>query len=270
MVGRPDVAFERARPLFEAMDESIPSLAATAMVRPQLEISQERADVSHQLLECPLLSTPLRDRFGIPVRLEFYSVEELELVVTRAAGVFGIGITPEGANEVVRRARGTPRIAGRLLRRVRDCAVVAGAAAIDRETADRALAMLDVDDRGLDRLDRRYLGIIAEAFAGGPVGVETIAAALAAPRLRAARRPYEHAAVFDREQRWMPEGTQSLVHAGGQHLLHRAFLVARSHAQSSDHVGFQEDDDLLLAGAAGRPAVSGRSRHRARLQRLSS
>ena len=129
-----------------------------------------------------LLSTPLRDRFGIPIRLEFYSVDELELVVARAAGVFGIGITPEGANEVARRARGTPRIAGRLLRRVRDCAVVAGAATIDRLTADRALSMLDIDDRGLDRLDRRYLGIIAGAFAGGPVGVETVAAALSEPR----------------------------------------------------------------------------------------
>ena len=129
-----------------------------------------------------LLSTPLRDRFGIPVRLEFYSIEELELVVTRAAGVFGIGITPEGANEVARRALGTPRIAGRLLRRVRDCAVVSGAATIDREIADRALGMLDVDDRGLDRLDRRYLGIVAEAFAGGPVGIETVAAALSEPR----------------------------------------------------------------------------------------
>jgi Holliday junction DNA helicase RuvB len=129
-----------------------------------------------------LLSTPLRDRFGIPIRLEFYSVDELELVVTRAARVFGVGITPEGANEIARRARGTPRIAGRLLRRVRDLAVVEGASAIDRDVADRALVMLDVDATGLDRLDRRYLSIIAEAFGGGPVGIETIAAALSEPR----------------------------------------------------------------------------------------
>lgn len=129
-----------------------------------------------------LLSTPLRDRFGIPIRLEFYSVDELELVVTRAARVFGVGITPEGANEIARRARGTPRIAGRLLRRVRDLAVVEGASAIDRSVADRALLMLDVDGSGLDRLDRRYLSIIAESFGGGPVGIETIAAALSEPR----------------------------------------------------------------------------------------
>ncbi|MGU3404621.1 Holliday junction branch migration DNA helicase RuvB [Methylobacterium brachiatum] len=129
-----------------------------------------------------LLSTPLRDRFGIPIRLEFYSIDELELVVTRAARVFGVGISPEGANEIARRARGTPRIAGRLLRRVRDLAVVEGAAVIDRDVADRALVMLDVDGTGLDRLDRRYLSTVAEAFGGGPVGIETIAAALSEPR----------------------------------------------------------------------------------------
>jgi Holliday junction DNA helicase RuvB len=129
-----------------------------------------------------LLSTPLRDRFGIPIRLEFYSINELELVVTRAACVFGVGISPEGANEIARRARGTPRIAGRLLRRVRDLAVVEGAAVIDRDVADRALLMLDVDGTGLDRLDRRYLSMVAEAFGGGPVGIETIAAALSEPR----------------------------------------------------------------------------------------
>ncbi|MDE4914178.1 Holliday junction branch migration DNA helicase RuvB [Methylobacterium sp. 092160098-2] len=129
-----------------------------------------------------LLSTPLRDRFGIPIRLEFYSIDELELVVTRAARVFGVGISPEGANEIARRARGTPRIAGRLLRRVRDLAVVEGATVIDRDVADRALVMLDVDGTGLDRLDRRYLSMVAEAFGGGPVGIETIAAALSEPR----------------------------------------------------------------------------------------
>ena len=104
-----------------------------------------------------LLTNPLRDRFGIPVRLNFYSEAELELIVNRGARVLGIGITADGANEIARRARGTPRIAGRLLRRVRDFASVAGAAAIDRAVADKALAALEVDAAGLDAMDRRYL-----------------------------------------------------------------------------------------------------------------
>jgi holliday junction DNA helicase RuvB len=129
-----------------------------------------------------LLTNPLRDRFGIPIRLNFYSEAELELIVNRGARVLGIGMTADGANEIARRARGTPRIAGRLLRRVRDFAAVADAASIDRAVADRALGALEVDAAGLDAMDRRYLTVIAENYGGGPVGIETIAAALSEPR----------------------------------------------------------------------------------------
>jgi holliday junction DNA helicase RuvB len=129
-----------------------------------------------------LLTNPLRDRFGIPIRLNFYSEAELEQIVNRGARVLGITVTADGANEIARRARGTPRIAGRLLRRVRDFASVAGAAAIDRAVADKALAALEVDAAGLDAMDRRYLSTIAVNYGGGPVGVETLAAALSEPR----------------------------------------------------------------------------------------
>ncbi len=129
-----------------------------------------------------LLTNPLRDRFGIPVRLNFYSEAELEQIVTRAARVLGARITADGANEIARRARGTPRIAGRLLRRLRDFAHVEGAKAIDRAVADKALGALEVDGAGLDAMDRRYLSTIALNYGGGPVGVETIAAALSEPR----------------------------------------------------------------------------------------
>ena len=129
-----------------------------------------------------LLTTPLRDRFGIPVRLQFYTVEELTRVVTRAAGLLDLAIAPDGASEIARRARGTPRIAGRLLRRVRDFADVAGAATVDRRVADAALERLEVDALGLDLMDRRYLTMIADIYRGGPVGVETLAAGLSEPR----------------------------------------------------------------------------------------
>jgi len=129
-----------------------------------------------------LLTNPLRDRFGIPVRLNFYSEKELEEIVNRGARVLGIGAGPDGANEIARRARGTPRIAGRLLRRVRDFAHVDGAKTIDRKVADRALRELEVDGAGLDAMDHRYLKTIAESYGGGPVGVETLAAALSEPR----------------------------------------------------------------------------------------
>jgi len=129
-----------------------------------------------------LLTNPLRDRFGIPVRLNFYSEAELEEIVNRGARVLGIGMTADGANEIARRARGTPRIAGRLLRRVRDFALVAGTTTVDRAAADRALVELEVDAAGLDAMDRRYLTTIAENYGGGPVGVDTIAAALSEPR----------------------------------------------------------------------------------------
>ena len=129
-----------------------------------------------------LLTNPLRDRFGIPVRLNFYTEQELEEIVDRGARVLRIGIAPDGANEIARRARGTPRIAGRLLRRVRDFAHVDGAKTIDRKVADRALLALEVDAAGLDAMDRRYLSTIASSYGGGPVGVDTLAAALSEPR----------------------------------------------------------------------------------------
>jgi Holliday junction DNA helicase RuvB len=129
-----------------------------------------------------LLTTPLRERFGIPIRLGFYSPAELETIVTRAARVLGIGISPDGAREIARRARGTPRIAGRLLKRVRDFASVDGKSAIDAGAADRALGQLEVDGGGLDAMDRRYLSVIAQNYGGGPVGIETLAAALSEPR----------------------------------------------------------------------------------------
>jgi Holliday junction DNA helicase RuvB len=129
-----------------------------------------------------LLTTPLRDRFGIPVRLEFYSTGELETIVRRGARIMGLAIDDEGALEIARRARGTPRIAGRLLRRVRDFADVAKAVRVTRAIADEALSRLDVDALGLDQLDRRYLSMIARNFGGGPVGIETISAGLSEPR----------------------------------------------------------------------------------------
>jgi holliday junction DNA helicase RuvB len=129
-----------------------------------------------------LLATPLRDRFGIPLRLVFYTPEELELIVRRGAARLGVALTADGASEIARRSRGTPRIAGRLLRRVRDFAAVAGASRVDHTVADAALNRLEVDTRGLDAMDRRYLRRIAEHHAGGPVGVETLAAALAEAR----------------------------------------------------------------------------------------
>jgi Holliday junction DNA helicase RuvB len=129
-----------------------------------------------------LLTTPLRDRFGIPVRLDFYSQDDLMTIVVRGARVLKVAMAQDGAWEIARRSRGTPRIAGRLLRRVRDFASVAGAKIIDKPVADRALSSLEVDSRGLDALDHRYLKCIAVNFGGGPVGIETIAASLSEPR----------------------------------------------------------------------------------------
>ena len=129
-----------------------------------------------------LLTTPLRDRFGIPLRLNFYTVEELEGIVTRGGRVMNIPLSSDGANEIAMRARGTPRIAGRLLRRVRDFAIVDQVPSITRAVADKALRLLDVDAIGLDQMDRRYLDMVAVNFGGGPVGIETIAAALSEPR----------------------------------------------------------------------------------------
>ncbi len=129
-----------------------------------------------------LITRPLRERFGIPVRLQFYEPDELELIVRRAAGVLGMGITPEGAREIANRSRGTPRVSGRLLRRVRDFAAVAGVEEVDKRVADAALTRLEVDRLGLDSMDRRYLGLVANNYGGGPVGVETLGAALGEQR----------------------------------------------------------------------------------------
>ena len=129
-----------------------------------------------------LLATPLRDRFGVPVRLEFYDVKELTSIVSRAAVRMGFKATPDGSAEIAKRARGTPRVAGRLLRRVRDFAEAEGAETLDAATADRALKRLEVDEIGLDSLDRRYLNALIHHFSGGPVGMDTMAAALAEAR----------------------------------------------------------------------------------------
>ncbi len=129
-----------------------------------------------------LVQGPLRDRFGIPLRLEFYTVEELTRIVVRGAEILGAPMSQAGAAEIARRARGTPRIAGRLLRRVRDFAAVDGVTEIDVAVADKALLRLEVDGEGLDAMDRRYLGCLAERYGGGPAGAEALAAALAEQR----------------------------------------------------------------------------------------
>ncbi len=129
-----------------------------------------------------LLTSPLRDRFGIVQRLEFYSVPDLASIVARSAALLGVPMAPEGATEVARRARGTPRIANRLLRRVRDYAEIKGDGSVDAATADRALNMLNVDERGFDHMDRRLLLALMESFEGGPVGVDSLAAAISEER----------------------------------------------------------------------------------------
>jgi len=129
-----------------------------------------------------LITSPLRERFGIPMRLSFYSAEELEKIIVRGAGLLSMDLTPDGGAEIARRSRGTPRVAGRLLRRVRDFSDLDGGAKVDAKAADAALQRLDVDSRGLDAMDRRYLDCIAIKFTGGPVGIETLAAALSEER----------------------------------------------------------------------------------------
>lgn len=129
-----------------------------------------------------LLTTPLRDRFGIPIRLEFYGPEELDEIIVRGARLLNIAIDADGSREIARRSRGTPRIANRLLHRVVDFAIVEGDGSIDQGIAANALARLGVDERGLDNADRKYIRIIAENYGGGPVGVETIAAAMSEAR----------------------------------------------------------------------------------------
>jgi holliday junction DNA helicase RuvB len=129
-----------------------------------------------------MITKPLRDRFGIPLRLEFYKVEDLIQIVSRGARILQLALTPEAAREIAARSRGTPRIAGRLLRRIRDFAAVAKMVKVDAKAADEALTRLEVDKKGLDNFDRRYLKIIIDNYNGGPVGVETLSAALGEPR----------------------------------------------------------------------------------------
>lgn len=129
-----------------------------------------------------MITRPLRERFGIPLRLEFYKPEELAQIVSRGAKIIGMDISPDGAFEIARRSRGTPRIAGRLTRRVRDFALVDGIKKVDKNAADGSLLKLEVDHAGLDSMDRRYMRCIAENYAGGPVGIETISAALSEQR----------------------------------------------------------------------------------------
>ena len=129
-----------------------------------------------------LITTPLRERFGIPLRVVFYKPDELQRIVERGARILGLDLAGDGAAEIARRSRGTPRVAGRLLRRVRDFAAVDGSARVDADAADKALKRLEVDEDGLDAMDRRYLSCIADNYGGGPVGAETLAAALAEER----------------------------------------------------------------------------------------
>ncbi len=169
--------------LYPAMEDRVLDL----MIGEGPSARSVRIDLPHFTLvgattRAGLLTTPLRDRFGIPLRLIFYSVDELEAVVTRAARLLLLDLSPDGAREIAGRARGTPRIAGRLLRRVRDFAHAAGHDSVDAKAADRALNRLEVDNLGLDAMDRRYLMMIADIYRGGPVGIETLAAGLSEAR----------------------------------------------------------------------------------------
>jgi Holliday junction DNA helicase RuvB len=182
-----------------------------------------------------LLTTPLRDRFGIPIRLSFYETRELMQIVSRGARVLGLRLTDDGAREIAQRSRGTPRIAGRLLKRVRDFAAVAGRVEVDRVVADAALARLEVDTRGLDAFDRRYLALIAEGYSGGPVGIETLAAALGEPRdaIEEIVEPYLIQQSFvQRTSRGRMLSAQAYVHLG---------LPAPTSTPSQPHL-FSDDD----------------------------
>ena len=166
-----------------------------------------------------LLTTPLRDRFGIPTRLQFYEMAELDLIVQRGARLLAIEADPDGTLEIARRARGTPRIAGRLLRRVIDFALVEGDGRLTRQIADAALTRLGVDDLGLDGADRRYLTLMAEHYAGGPVGVETLSAALSESRdaLEEVIEPYLlQQGLIQRTPRGRMLGQRAWTHLGLQ------------------------------------------------------
>ncbi len=184
-----------------------------------------------------LITTPLRERFGIPMRMVFYTPEELELIVSRGARLLGLNLTTDGAMEIARRSRGTPRVAGRLLRRVRDFAAVDGSTEVDRAASDAALNRLDVDAEGLDAMDRRYLRCIADNYGGGPVGVETLAAALSEQRdtIEEVIEPYLIQQGFLMRS---PRG-RMLAHAAWQHL---GLAVPKSAGQLELLAG-QDDDD---------------------------
>ncbi len=186
-----------------------------------------------------MITTPLRERFGIPLRLNFYTHDELELIVRRGARVLGLDLADSGAMEIARRARGTPRVAGRLLRRVRDFAVVAKVGRVDAKLADAALTRLEVDQIGLDAMDRRYLTCIAENYDGGPVGVETMAAALSEQRdtIEDAIEPYLiQQGLLQRTQRGRMLTLNGFKHLG---------LTPSSHAAQADLLGPAIGEDEL-------------------------
>lgn len=185
-----------------------------------------------------LLSTPLRDRFGIPIYLNFYDVDELTQIIQRNAQLLDMAIDLSGAQEIARRARGTPRIAGRLLRRVRDFAELQTAAEVSAAIADQALRRLDVDAAGLDGLDHRYLRMIAEKFNGGPVGIDTIAAALSEPRdaLEDLVEPYLLQLGYVNRT---PRGRQLMPAA----FAHLGLTPPISSSKSGDHDLFSSSDD---------------------------
>ena len=186
-----------------------------------------------------MITTPLRERFGIPLRLNFYTHDELELIVRRGARVLGLDLADSGAMEIARRARGTPRVAGRLLRRVRDFAVVAKVGRVDAKLADAALTRLEVDQIGLDAMDRRYLTCIAENYDGGPVGVETMAAALSEQRdtIEDAIEPYLiQQGLLQRTPRGRMLTLNGFKHLG---------LTPSSHAAQADLLGPAIGEDEL-------------------------
>ncbi|MDY0873261.1 Holliday junction branch migration DNA helicase RuvB [Dongia rigui] len=186
-----------------------------------------------------MITTPLRERFGIPLRLNFYTHPELELIVRRGARVLGLDLADTGAAEIARRARGTPRVAGRLLRRVRDFAIVAKVSRVEAHHADAALTRLEVDQLGLDAMDRRYLTCIAENYDGGPVGVETMAAALSEQRdtIEDAIEPY---LIQQGLLQRTPRG-RMLTLNGYKHL----GLTPSSHAAQADLLGPAIGEDEL-------------------------
>ena len=199
-----------------------------------VRIELERFTLVGATTRLGLLTTPLRDRFGIPTRLEFYGVDDLIKIVVRASKLLGVEADLLGATEIAKRARGTPRIAGRLLRRVVDFALVDGDGKITEQLADKALSRLGVDNLGLDGAHRRYLSLLAEGFRGGPVGIETIAAALSESRdaIEEVIEPYLlQAALIQRSSRGRLLAPRAWLHLG---------LPVPSPAKQSDFFDWQE------------------------------